>query len=298
MTATRLKQRLLEFKQHRLADFIALTRINRPIGIYLLLWPAMWSLWLAGEGHPSIANVIIFLLGGILMRSAGCIINDYADRDFDGHVERTKLRPLARGAISTREAMTLFAILCLLSFLLVLFTNKMTVLLSFGGMALAATYPFMKRITNLPQVILGAAYSWPIPMAFSAETETLPQAMWLIFVAAMLWIVVYDTFYAMVDREDDLKIGVKSTAILFGDADRLITGSLQVTFLLAMALAGRQFDLSIYYYLGLAVAAGLSAYQQYLIKDREREKCFKAFLHNHWVGMAIFIGILLHYLLM
>ena len=291
MTSNNFKQSLIDFKQHRLADFIALTRIDRPIGIYLLIWPALWSLWFAAQGIPSIDNLIIFLLGSVFMRSAGCVINDYADRHLDGHVERTKLRPLARGVISEKEALGLFAALCLLSFALVLLTNAMTIYLSFAAAALAAIYPFMKRITHLPQVVLGAAFSWSVPMAFSAETETVPQAAWLIFIAAVVWIIVYDTFYAMVDRNDDLKIGIKSTAILFGDTDRLITAIMQLVFLTAMAIVGPQFNMGWPYAIGLLVAAGLCVYQQYLIKDRQRDKCFQAFLHNNWVGMAIFIGI-------
>ncbi|CAH0993124.1 4-hydroxybenzoate octaprenyltransferase [Sinobacterium norvegicum] len=284
--------------QQRLPDFISLTRLDRPIGIYLLVWPALWSLWLASNGSPGIGNVIIFLLGCLLMRSAGCVINDYADRNLDGHVKRTKNRPLATGKINEKEALTLFVSLCVISFILVLFTNKATIYLSFAGAALAAIYPFMKRITNLPQVVLGAAFSWSVPMAFAAETQAVPKEAWLIFTASVLWIVVYDTFYAMVDREDDLRIGIKSTAVLFGDADRVITATLQLLFLIAMAMAGKQFGLGYPYYLGLLAAAVLCGYQQWLIKDRQRDKCFQAFLHNNWVGMAIFIGILLNGFLM
>jgi 4-hydroxybenzoate polyprenyltransferase len=277
--------------------YLQLTRLNRPIGIYLVLWPTLWSLWLAAKGAPDIKNLIIFILGCVLMRSAGCVINDYADRDFDGRVQRTRGRPLATGAASRLEALALFASLSFLAFLLVLFTNGLTIKLSFAGLALAISYPFMKRYTHLPQVVLGAAFGWAIPMAFAAQSGEVPQATWLVFTAALLWTVCYDTFYAMVDREDDLKIGVKSTAVLFGDMDRLMTGVLQALALLTLVLVGKRFDLGWFYYLSLAVAAGLFAYQQYLIRYRERDACFAAFLNNNWVGMVIFIGIVGHYAL-
>lgn len=280
-----------------LHHYLQLTRLNRPIGIYLVLWPTLWSLWLAAKGAPDIKNLVIFILGCALMRSAGCVINDYADRDIDGHVQRTRDRPLATGAIRPLEALSLFAGLCFLAFLLVLFTNALTIKLSLVGLALAISYPFMKRFTHLPQVVLGAAFAWSIPMAFAAQSGTVPQEAWLIYVAVVIWTVCYDTFYAMVDREDDLRIGVKSTAVLFGDLDRAMTGTLQVLTLVTLLLVGRRFDLSWIYYSSLVVAAGLFLYQQYLIRNRDRDSCFVAFLNNNWVGMVIFIGIAGHFAL-
>lgn len=281
----------------RLHQYYRLTRLDRPIGSLLLLWPAMWALWIAGEGHPRPLIVTVFVLGVFIMRSAGCVLNDYADRHIDPHVKRTKARPLAAGQVSAREALTLFVVLSLLAFALVLLLNRLTVLMSFGGIVLAAVYPFTKRYTHLPQVFLGAAFGWAVPMAFAAQTGAVPKVGWLLFIAAILWAVVYDTMYAMVDRDDDLKIGVKSTAILFGDADRLIIGIVQVLLLGALVLAGRLVHLQSMYYLGLAVAAGLAVYQQYLIKGRERDKCFQAFLNNNWFGGVVFAGIVLHYML-
>jgi 4-hydroxybenzoate polyprenyltransferase len=281
----------------RLHQYYRLTRLDRPIGSLLLLWPAMWALWIAGEGHPRPLIVAVFVLGVFIMRSAGCVLNDYADRHIDPHVKRTKARPLAAGQVSAREALTLFVVLSLLAFALVLLLNRLTVLMSFGGIVLAAVYPFTKRYTHLPQVFLGAAFGWAVPMAFAAQTGAVPKVGWLLFIAAILWAVVYDTMYAMVDRDDDLKIGVKSTAILFGDADRLIIGIVQILLLGALVLAGRLVHLQSMYYLGLAVAAGLAVYQQYLIKGRERDKCFQAFLNNNWFGGVVFAGIVLHYML-
>lgn len=278
-------------------DFVQLTRMDKPIGIYLLLWPTLWALWIAAEGVPSAKNLVIFLVGVILMRAAGCVINDYADRNFDGHVSRTKARPLASGRVSAREALILFAVLIALSFALVLLTNATTVWLSFGALAVAALYPFMKRYTYYPQVVLGTAFSWGMPMAFTAETGELPAAAWLLLLANVIWTVAYDTYYAMADREDDLKIGVKSTAILFGDADRVIILGLQGLALLCLLLAGARFELGLYFYLGLAVAAACFAWQFHITRGREPQICFRAFLHNHWAGLAIFIGIVLHYAL-
>lgn len=276
-------------------DFIQLMRLDKPIGIYLLLWPTLWALWIAAKGVPSAANLLIFVFGVILMRSAGCVINDYADRNFDGHVKRTEARPLASGKVQPREALVLFGGLLAISFALVLCTNSSTVWLSFGAVALAACYPFMKRYTYYPQVVLGAAFSWGIPMAFTAQTGELPAALWLLYLANLLWTVAYDTYYAMVDRDDDLKVGVKSTAILFGDADRLIIGGLQGLALLCLLLAGARFELGAYYHLGLTVAAGCFAWQLWSTRDREPQACFAAFLHNHWAGLAIFLGIVADY---
>ncbi|WP_315808375.1 4-hydroxybenzoate octaprenyltransferase [Pseudomonas sp. C9-3] len=278
-------------------DFIQLTRMDKPIGIYLLLWPTLWALWMASGGVPSVKNLVIFVLGTVLMRMAGCVINDFADRKLDGHVERTQLRPLATGRITVREAWIAFFILLGLSFLLVLCTNAQTIWLSFGGAAIAALYPFMKRYTYYPQVVLGAAFSWGIPMAFTAAGGTLPAVAWLLFFANVLWTVAYDTYYAMTDREDDLKMGMKSTAILFGDADRVINLSLQGLMLLLLILAGNKLAMHLYYYLGLAVAAVCFAWQFHSTRDREPMKCFKAFLHNHWAGLAIFLGTVLDFAL-
>ncbi|WP_027897093.1 4-hydroxybenzoate octaprenyltransferase [Zestomonas thermotolerans] len=276
-------------------DFIQLTRMDRPIGIYLLLWPTLTALWIAGEGAPSLKNLLIFTLGTVLMRAAGCVVNDYADRNFDGHVERTKSRPLATGAVSVREAMLTFALLLALAFGLVLLTNATTVWLSFGAVALAACYPFMKRYTFYPQVVLGAAYSWGIPMAFTAESGALPAAAWLLYIANLLWTVAYDTYYAMTDRPDDLKIGVKSTAILFGDADRVIILTLQGLSLLCLLLAGARFELGGYFHLGLLAAAACFLWEFHSTRSRDRQLCFRAFLHNHWAGLAILAGIILDY---
>ncbi|UQY37027.1 4-hydroxybenzoate octaprenyltransferase [Pseudomonas fulva] len=276
-------------------DFLQLTRMDKPIGIYLLLWPTLWALWIAAEGVPSIKNLLIFVTGVVLMRAAGCVINDYADRHFDGHVSRTKARPLASGKVTAREALILFAVLVALSFALVLLTNATTVWLSFGALAVAALYPFMKRYTYYPQVVLGTAFSWGMPMAFTAETGELPAAAWLLLLANVIWTVAYDTYYAMADREDDLKIGVKSTAILFGDADRVIILGLQGLALLCLLLAGARFELGLYFHLGLLVAAGCFAWEFRTTRQREPLICFRAFLHNHWAGLAIFLGIVLDY---
>jgi 4-hydroxybenzoate polyprenyltransferase len=276
-------------------DFVQLSRMDRPIGIYLLLWPTLSAVWIAGQGSPTLANVLIFGLGVVLMRAAGCCINDFADRKVDGHVKRTEQRPLVSGKVTSREALTLFAVLVGLSFALVLLTNATTVWLSFGGLALAATYPFMKRYTYYPQVVLGAAFSWGMPMAFTAETGSLPAAAWLLYIANLLWTVGYDTYYAMTDREDDLKIGVKSTAVLFGDADRVIILTLQCLALFCLMLAGSRFELGLYFFLGLLVAAGCFAWEFWSTRSKDPQACFKAFLHNHWAGLAIFVGIVLDY---
>ena len=278
-------------------DFIQLTRVDKPIGIYLLLWPTLWALWIASKGMPSLSNLLIFVIGVFLMRAAGCVINDFADRKVDGHVKRTEQRPLVSGKVSSREALVLFAVLVGLSFLLVLLTNSLTVWLSFGGLALAACYPFMKRYTYYPQVVLGAAFSWGMPMAFTAETGDLPAAAWLLYIANLLWTVGYDTYYAMTDREDDLKIGVKSTAVLFGDADRVIILGLQGLALGCLLLAGSRFELGTCFHVGLLVAAGCFVWEFWYTRNREPQRCFKAFLHNHWAGLAIFVGIVADYAL-
>ncbi len=279
----------------RLWQYIQLTRLSRPIGALLLLWPALWALWIASEGLPSLHLLIVFVLGPFLARSAGCVMNDYADRHFDGHVERTRLRPLATGQVSGKEALMVAITLLLIAFLLVLSTNRLTILLSFVAIPLAVIYPYLKRHTYLPQFFLGIAFSWGIPMAFAAQTGTVPRIAWLLFIANLLWTVVFDTIYAMVDREHDLQIGIKSTAILFDDADRTIIGILQVMTLIVLLIIGNQLTLLWPYYTFLVVAAGFSIYQQYLIKDRSPDKCFQAFLNNNWFGASIFIGIALAY---
>jgi 4-hydroxybenzoate polyprenyltransferase len=275
--------------------YLALIRFDRPIGTYLLLWPTLWALWIAAEGTPDFKLLVIFSLGTFLMRSAGCAINDYADRHIDGQVKRTSNRPIVTGKISPRSALLFAAVLCILAFLLVLSTNQKTVLLSFAAAALAACYPFMKRYTHLPQIVLGAAFAWSIPMAFAAQQNAMPALLWLIYLAVLLWTTAYDTFYAMVDRDDDIIIGVKSTAILFGKQDRLITALLQLMMIMVMIMVGFQFNLGNWYFAGLAGAAVLFAYQQYLIRYRDRDDCLKAFLNNQWVGAIIFAGIFLHY---
>ena len=288
---------LLQTRYPSLWPWIQLMRLDRPIGTLLLLWPTLWAVWVAGEGTPSLRTIVVFTLGVIVMRAAGCVINDYADRDLDGHVSRTKERPLATGALRGRDALMLFAGLMLIALVLVLFLNRFTFYLAFGGAALAIIYPFMKRFTFFPQLFLGAAFAWAIPMAFAAETESLPQYAWLIYIATLVWTVAYDTQYAMCDREDDLKVGIKSTAILFGDADRLMIGILQLLALWPLFLLGRQLAFGWPWYLGLAGAAALFVYQQWLIRERDPAKCFQAFLNNQWVGAVIFAGLWLQYLI-
>ena len=277
--------------KQRMALYWQLMRFDRPIGILLLLWPTLWALWLAADGLPRLDVLFIFVLGVVLMRAAGCVINDYADRNLDGLVMRTKQRPLVTGKIQPREALVLFAVLIALAFLLVLFTNSLTIILSFIAVFLAASYPFMKRYTHLPQLVLGAAFSWSIPMAFAAQTGEVNEFSWLLYTAVVIWTMVYDTFYAMVDRDDDIKAGIKSTAILFGEQDRIVTAMLQFFVIFALILVGQRFELSIAYYASLVLASVLFAYQQILIRYRHRDDCFKAFLNNNWVGLVIFIGI-------
>jgi 4-hydroxybenzoate polyprenyltransferase len=275
----------------RLKQYAVLARFDRPIGILILLWPTLWALWVASDGKPDTLIFSVFALGVVLMRAAGCVINDYADRDFDPHVERTKQRPIAAGKVSPKEALVVFAVLCLTAFALVLLMNTYTILLSFAGAFLAASYPFMKRYTQLPQAYLGMAFGWAVPMAFAAQTNTIPAVAWVLYLAVMLWALVYDTMYAMVDKDDDLKIGVKSTAILFGAYDRQIIGLLQVIIIGLLLTVGQWQHLAWPYYLGVSVAAGLSAYQQKLIFQRQKAQCFQAFLNNNWFGMAVFIGL-------
>jgi len=276
--------------------YVKLTRLDRPIGIYLLLWPTLSALWLAAEGFPGLPMVLIFTLGVILMRSAGCVINDFADRKIDGRVKRTVARPLVSGLVSSRAALWLFFGLLMLSFGLVLLTNTYTVGMSVVALLLASAYPFMKRYTYLPQVALGAAFAWAIPMAYTALAVPLSDIAWLLFSATVLWTVAYDTLYAMVDRDDDLKIGMRSTAILFGDADRLMVGLIQLLTWMTWMIIGFKANLGLFWWLGLAASAGFFAYQQWLIRKRDRTACFAAFLNNHWIGMILFVGLALNYL--
>ena len=281
--------------RERARAYAELMRLHRPIGVLLLLWPALWALWIAAHGMPDPYVLAVFLLGTVLMRSAGCVINDFADREFDSRVARTAKRPLATGVVSEREAARLFTALIAASGLLVLTLNRATLYLSFAAVALAVIYPFMKRYTYLPQVYLGAAFGWAVPMAFTAVTGGVPPLAWLLLTAVILWVLVYDTEYAMVDRADDLKIGIKSTAILFDDADRVIIGALQGLFILDLILIGRQSEMASPFYLSLAVASALFGYQQMLIYRREPARCFAAFMNNNWVGLAIFVGIVISY---
>ncbi len=273
-----------------------ITRMDKPIGTYLLLWPTYWALWIATDGWPSLHLLVIFSLGVFVMRSAGCVINDIADMKIDGNVERTKNRPLVSGLMSKEEAINLFGLLIGIALGLVLTLSWSTIYLSTVALALAATYPFMKRYTQLPQVVLGAAFSWGMIMAFSEAQGEVTQIAWLLFTANLLWTVAYDTMYAMVDKNDDVKIGVKSTAILFGEKDKRIVGFLQLLVLGLLFTVGEQLAFGWPFQLSLVIAAGLFAYQQMLIVNRERDKCFQAFLHNHWVGMVVFIGIFIEYL--
>jgi len=280
----------------RLRDYVELMRLHRPIGTLLLLWPVLWALWIASAGRPSLQVFTVFVLGTVLMRSAGCVINDIADRHIDPHVARTRERPLAAGRVTVRAALVLFVVLALTAFALVLTLNRLTILLSFVGVALAASYPFFKRVTHLPQFYLGLAFGWGIPMAFAAETQAIPVTAWILLAANIFWAVAYDTAYAMVDRDDDLRIGVKSTAILFGRADRALIALFHALAVGLLAWVGVRVGLGIPYYAGLAVAAGFAGYQQWLIRDRSRDGCFRAFLDNNRFGASIFAGLALDYL--
>jgi 4-hydroxybenzoate polyprenyltransferase len=279
-----------------LYEYALLMRLHRPIGIWLLMWPMLWALWIAGEGLPDQRLLVIFLLGALLMRSAGCIINDYADRDLDPFVKRTKDRPLAARRVSPNEALFLFAAVALVAVGLVVTLNPLAQLLAVAGAILAVTYPFMKRVFPLPQFYLGAAFGIAVPMAFAAQTGEVPRLGWVLFLATLVWAGVYDTLYAMVDREDDAKLGIRSTAILFADADRFIIGVMQLMVLGALFLIGRDLEFGRWYWAGLAAGALLFVWQQWLIRKREPERCFQAFNNNHYFGMVVFIGILLHYL--
>lgn len=286
---------LVQRVRARLWQYALLTRIDRPIGTYLLLWPTLWSLWLAAEGLPHTRVLVVFVLGVFLMRAAGCAINDFADRNIDGHVSRTRERPLATGAIRAREALLIAAVLALAAFALVLTLNRLTVYLAFGAVLLAVLYPFSKRFTHLPQVFLGAAFAWAAPMAFAAQTGTVPPLAWLVFTVTLIWTVAYDTIYAMIDRDDDVKIGVRSTAILFGDYDRHMIALLQLMVVIGLLLMGSQFGLGTTYHAGVAVAAAMFAWQQFFIVDRTPGHCLRAFLNNAWVGLAVFVALVFEY---
>jgi len=275
--------------------WLRLVRMDRPIGIYLLLWPTLWALWFAGSGRPSLGNVVIFVLGLLVMRAAGCVINDYADRHVDGLVERTKNRPLPSGEITSKQALWLFFALLVIALLLVFMTNPMTIALSFGGLAITAFYPFMKRFTNLPQLGLGVAWAWVVPMAFAAEQQALPMGIGFIITAIITWTVAFDTYYAMVDRDDDLVIGVRSTAILFGSYDRAAIAILQTMTICSLVLAGFWFQRGLLYFAGLVLATGLFYHQYRSTVLRDKQSCFAAFLNNHRVGMVIFVALAADY---
>jgi len=272
-----------------------LMRVDKPVGIWLLLWPTLWALWLAGEGHPNQGLFVVFVIGVFIMRSAGCVLNDYVDRNIDPYVERTRNRPIASGAVAPTEALTLFVALGLVAIGLATMLNRPAQLLAIVAAGLTIAYPFIKRFVSIPQFILGAAFGWAVPMVFAAQTGTVPQLAWVVFGAALIWAVIYDTFYAMVDRDDDRKLGVKSTALLFGDADLFVVGGLQLIMLLALIFIGLRAELGFWYYLSVAGAAGLMAWHQWLARDRQPAGCFAAFLNNHYIGLVVFIGIVLHY---
>jgi 4-hydroxybenzoate polyprenyltransferase len=287
---------LVQRLARRATEYARLMRLDRPIGTWLLLWPALWALWVAGEGRPSPKVLIVFVLGVFVMRAAGCVINDFADRDIDPHVRRTRDRPLAARRVSPREALVLFTVLMLTALFLVTRLDAYTVKLAVIGALLTVSYPFFKRFFPLPQLWLGLSFGgWSVLMAFSAQTGALPRVAWVLYIAAVMWAAVYDTIYAMVDREDDLRIGVKSSAILFADMDRLLIGAMQLIMLFALLLAGRDMQFGRWYFAGTAAAALLFLWQQWLIRRREPGGCLRAFLNNQYVGIVIFVGILLQY---
>ena len=282
--------------KERLLQYVYLMRLDKPIGIFLLLWPTLWALWLAGKGSPDIRIVVVFVLGVVLMRSAGCVVNDVADRNIDGHVDRTKNRPLPRGSIAVKEAILLAALLSLFAFLLVIFfCNSLTVKLAIVGACFALTYPFLKRMTQLPQLGLGIAFTWGVPMAFAALKGQVGTQGWFLFFSGMIWPVIYDTMYAMVDRKDDEKIGVKSSAIFFGTMDVIVIALMQILFLIMMWVVGIMFLLHPIYYICVALVGLLFIYQQWLIRDDEPKQCFYAFRNNNWVGLVLFLGIVLSF---
>jgi 4-hydroxybenzoate polyprenyltransferase len=279
----------------QLRNYGKLMRIDKPIGIWLLLWPTLWALWLAGEGTPDQGLFVVFVIGVFIMRSAECVLNDFADRKIDPYVERTRTRPLATGAVAPLEALTLFAALGLIAVGLATMLNKPAQILAVVGAVLTIVYPFIKRYVSIPQFVLGAAFGWAVPMAFAAQTGATPELAWLVFGITLVWAVIYDTFYAMVDREDDKKIGVKSTAVLFGEVDLFVIAGLQLVMLLGLIFVGFRAELGFWFYLSVAVAAAMMAWHLWLARDRQPAGCFQAFLKNHLIGMVIFIGIVLHY---
>ena len=279
----------------QLSNYGKLMRLDKPIGVWLLLWPTLWALWLAGEEHPDQGLFVVFVLGVIVMRSAGCVLNDFADRKIDPYVERTRSRPIASGAVAPLEALTLFAALGLIAIGLATMLNRPAQLLAIAGAVLTIVYPFIKRWVSVPQFVLGAAFGLAVPMAFAAQTGDTPQLAWLVFGTALIWAIIYDTFYAMVDREDDRKIGVKSTALLFGELDLFVIAGLQVIMLVALVLIGLRAELGLWYYLSVAASACLMAYHQWLARDRTPAGCFAAFQRNHIIGLVVFVGIVLDY---
>ena len=287
----RFKQSILT----QLRNYGRLMRVDKPIGFWLLLWPTLWGLWLAGEGNPDQGLFVVFVLGVFVMRSAGCVFNDYVDRKIDPYVERTRTRPIPSGAVTPGEALVLFVALGLIAVGLASMLNQPARLLAIVGAALTIAYPFIKRFVSIPQFVLGAAFGWAVPMAFAAQTGGTPELAWLVFGVALIWAVVYDTFYAMVDREDDRKIGVKSTALLFGDMDLFVIAGLQALMLAALVFVGLRAQLGFWFYASVACAGGFMAYHQWLARDRQPAGCFQAFLHNHYIGLVVFIGIVLHY---
>jgi len=281
----------------QLRNYGKLMRIDKPIGSWLLLWPTLWALWLAGEGHPDQGLFVVFVLGVFVMRSAGCVLNDYVDRKVDPYVERTRTRPIASGAVAPGEALILFVALALIAIGLATMLNRPARMLAIVAAVLTVFYPFIKRYVSIPQFVLGAAFGWAVPMAFAAQTGATSQLAWLVFGVAVIWAVIYDTFYAMVDRDDDRKLGVKSTALLFGEVDLFVIAGLQILMLVALAFVGMQAELGFWYFLSVAATAALMAYHQWLARDRQPAGCFSAFLHNRHIGLVIFIGIVLHYVL-
>jgi len=279
----------------QLRNYGKLMRVDKPIGVWLLLWPTLWALWIAGQGHPDPGLFVVFVIGVFIMRSAGCVLNDYVDRKIDPYVERTRTRPIASGAVTPGEALILFIALSLIAVGLATMLNRPARLLAAIAAGLTVAYPFIKRWVSIPQFVLGAAFGWAVPMAFAAETGATPELAWLIFGAALTWAVIYDTFYAMVDREDDRRIGVKSTALLFGDVDLFVIGGLQLLMLAALVFIGLRAELGPWYYASVVASGGLMGYHQWLARDRQPAGCFAAFLHNHYIGLVVFVGIVLNY---
>ncbi len=288
---SKLKQNVIT----QLRNYAKLMRVDKPIGVWLLLWPTLWALWLAGKGHPDQGLFVVFVLGVFVMRSAGCVLNDYVDRKIDPYVERTRTRPIASGAVAPTEALILFVALALIAIGLATMLNRPARMLAIVAAGLTVAYPFIKRYVSIPQFVLGAAFGWAVPMAFAAQTGQTSQLAWLVFGVALVWAVIYDTFYAMVDRDDDRKLGVKSTALLFGEVDLFVIAGLQILMLAALAFVGMRAELGFWYFLSVAGAACLMAYHQWLARDRQPVGCFSAFLHNHYIGLVIFLGIVLNY---